>query len=55
MGTLLGWTGKDSPVVAIVTVVLGGLVFADIMRRDRRERRTEMYLRSLTWKVVERL
>ena len=35
-GSLFGWTGKDSPVAGFLVVILGGLVFADIMRRDRR-------------------
>jgi len=35
-GALFGWTGKDSPLAGFLVVVLGGLVFADIMRRDRR-------------------
>jgi hypothetical protein len=36
-GILLGWTGKDSLLAALVVVALGGLVFADIMRRERRD------------------
>lgn len=35
-GWLLGWPGKDSPLAGFLVVILGGLVFADIMRRDRR-------------------
>ena len=35
-GALFGWTGKDSPLAGFLVLVLGGLVFADIMRRDRR-------------------
>ena len=35
-GRLFGWTGKDSPLAWFLVVLLGGLVFADIMRRDRR-------------------
>jgi uncharacterized membrane protein len=35
-GTFFGWTGRDSALAGFVVVVLGGLVFADIMRRDRR-------------------
>ena len=34
-GVLLGWTGRDSPLAVFLVFVLGGLVFADIMRRDR--------------------
>ena len=34
-GTFLGPVGRDSPLVGMLIVVLGGLVFADIMRRDR--------------------
>jgi hypothetical protein len=33
-GTFFGWTGRDSALAGFVVVVLGGLVFADIMRRD---------------------
>jgi uncharacterized membrane protein len=36
VAALLGWTGKDSALAALVAVVLGGFVFADIMRRERR-------------------
>jgi hypothetical protein len=34
-GVLLGPTARDSPLVGAVIVVLGGLVFVDIVRRDR--------------------
>jgi uncharacterized membrane protein YedE/YeeE len=34
-GIFLGAAVRDSPLVGVVIVVLGGLVFADIMRRDR--------------------
>jgi len=40
-GALFGWTGKDSPLAGFLVVVLGGLVFADIMRRDRRRSASE--------------
>jgi len=35
-GSLLGLGGKDAPLAALVAVILGGLVFADIMRREHR-------------------
>ncbi len=35
-GILLGWGGKDAPAVGLLALVLGGLVFADIMRRERK-------------------
>jgi hypothetical protein len=41
LGTFLGGTGMDSPVVAAIIVVFGGLVFADITRRERRDGRME--------------
>jgi hypothetical protein len=34
-GILFGWTGKDGQLVAILAIVLGGVVFADIMRREQ--------------------
>lgn len=34
-GIFLGPTVRDSPLIGAVIVVLGGLVFADIVRRDR--------------------
>jgi hypothetical protein len=34
-GIFLGPVGRESPLVGAVIVVLGGLVFADIVRRDR--------------------
>jgi polyferredoxin len=40
-GSLFGWNGKDSPLAGFLVVVLGGLVFADIMRRDRRPSASE--------------
>lgn len=36
-GVLLGQSAQTNPIVVIVIVVLGGLVYADIMRRDRRK------------------
>jgi hypothetical protein len=35
-GLLLGWGSKDATLTLLVAVVLGGLVFADIARRERR-------------------
>lgn len=35
-GMLLGPAGSSSPWTAIVTVVLGGLIYLDIVRRDHR-------------------
>jgi F0F1-type ATP synthase assembly protein I len=34
-GIFLGPAVRNSPLVGVVIVVLGGLVFADIVRRDR--------------------
>jgi hypothetical protein len=38
-GLLLGWTGTDNRAVevvaSVVAILLGGFVFADIMRRER--------------------
>lgn len=34
-GVLFGPSASASPVVALVIIVLGGLVFADIVRRER--------------------
>ena len=36
-GVLLGQSAQTNPIVVVVIVVLGGLVYADIMRRDRRK------------------
>jgi hypothetical protein len=34
-GIFLGPSTQDNPLVGVAIVVLGGLVFADIVRRDR--------------------
>ena len=34
-GVLFGPTAAASPVVTLIVIVLGGLVFADIVRRER--------------------
>jgi ABC-type cobalamin transport system permease subunit len=35
-GVLLGQSAQTNPIVVGVIVLLGGLVYADIMRRERR-------------------
>ncbi len=35
-GTVLGRSGPSGPLAAAVAVLLGGLVFAEILRRERR-------------------
>jgi len=34
-GIVLGPSGYQSPLTAVIVIVLGGLVFADIIRRER--------------------
>ena len=34
-GIVLGPSGYQSPLIAVLVIVLGGLVFADIIRRER--------------------
>jgi len=34
-GTMLGPSADRNPVIAVVIIVLGGLVYADIIRRER--------------------
>jgi hypothetical protein len=36
-GPLLGPTASESGVLGLVIVILGGLVYVDIVRRERRE------------------
>lgn len=36
VGVFLGESRQTNPAVAVVVVILGGFVFADIMRRGRR-------------------
>jgi hypothetical protein len=40
-GMLLGSSAGRSPLIAVVIIVLGGLVFADIIRRERPNRSTD--------------
>jgi hypothetical protein len=36
-GALFGASVASSPLIAILVIVLGGLVYADIIRREQRE------------------